>query len=380
MKLVSFVIILSILCSLFSFHCSALAMELDDSIILNKSDSSFDYSFHAEYTPNYHIEEIVEENNIVIYGNYTDFDSSLLYSLTHSKDKICIFYDLDLTDNLSNSHEIMCNNAVIYYYKDDVPHIHSYISNSAEAQELIEDINSYVNEVLLEINDESDRSDISTAFSQYSMYTSGDESFITIHRGSFRKEEKPYGYIDCDYVVQKCVSSDVKNLYITQATFSFTPGKMAKDSGNTGYGNWYNSTGYVKVKASAAEGEVGTDQVLNGGTAVFKDAYPITSPQNPPITSSSYRPYQLPTYLLSAQKDSKDTEKYTWLYTCTYPQSDAYRLNVGYMFEMNNSGHDLLEGDVALRFEYQMTVYKKNIWGNFKQSHTFSGSTFRNHD
>ena len=62
-----------------------------------------------------------------------------------------------------------------------------------------------------------------------------------------------------------------------------------------------------------------------------------------------------------------------------YPQSDAYRLDVGYMFEMNNSGHDLLEGDVALRFEYQMTVYKKNIWGNFKQSHTFSGSTFRNH-
>lgn len=414
MKLVSFVIILSILCSLFSFHCSALAMELDDSIILNKSDSSFDYSFHAEYTPNYHIEEIVEENNIVIYGNYTDFDSSLLYSLTHSKDKICIFYDLDLTDNLSNSHEIMCNNAVIYYYKDDVPHIHSYISNSAEAQELIEDINSYVNEVLLEINDESDRSDISTAFSQYSMYTSGDESFITIHSGSFRKEEKPYGYIEGNYFVKKYRASDVSSLYIVETHFYFTPGKIANDLGNKSFEDWFNGSGYAKVKPSRASNEVGYNQVRYGGTPVFKDAYPINNPGIITISSSygkgntlgySYtngfsldnvnvgsggntsqnttyeysKSYQGTESALSAQKDPADVEKFTWLFTYDTPRNETHHLLTGYMFEMNNSGHDLLEGDVALRFEYQMTVYKKNIWGNFKQSHTFSGSTFRNH-
>ena len=317
------------------------------------------------------------EENRVIYGNYSDFDYSLLYSLIHDKDKICIFYDLDLSDNLNNSYEIMQNNAVVYYYKNNIPHISSYISSSIEEEYLINDIENYVNEILSKIDNEDAFSHTPTDFLQSSIYTTGNEVFEPLYAGSFRKEEKPYGYIDCDYVVKKCVSSDVKNLYITQATFSFTPRKMAKDSGNTGYGNWYNSTGYVKVKASGAEGEVGTDQVLNGGTAVFMDAYPITSPQNPPITSSSYRPYKLPTYLLSAQKDPKDTEKYTWLYTCTYPQSDAYRLNVGYMFEMNNSGHELLEGKVVLSFEYNMTV--NNNRRLFNQTNTFSGSTFRNH-
>ena len=369
MRILFFLVALSISLSLLSPLDSVAG-------ILKKGDHLFsEYVFEA-------VSEVDcrSEENRVIYGNYSDFDYSLLYSLIHDKDKICIFYDLDLTDNLNNSYEIMQNNAVVYYYKNNIPHISSYISSSIEEEYLINDIENYVNEILSKIDSEDAFSHTPTDFLQSSLYTTGNEVFEPLYAGSFRKEEKPYGYIDCDYVVQKCVSSDVKNLYITQATFSFTPGKMAKDSGNTGYGNWYNSTGYVKVKASAAEGEVGTDQVLNGGTAVFKDAYPITSPQNPPITSSSYRPYQLPTYLLSAQKDPKDTEKYTWLYTCTYPQSDAYRLNVGYMFEMNNIGHDLLESKVALSFEYNMTVYNDNWWVLFNKNHTFSGYTFRNHD
>ena len=319
------------------------------------------------------------EANHVIYGNYSDFDSSLLYSLIHDEDKICIFYDLDLSDNVNNNYEIMQNNAVVYYYKNNIPHIFSYISSSTEEEHLINDIENYVNEILLKIDNEDLFYPTPTAFLQSSLYTTENEVFEPLYAGSFRKEETPYGHIDCDYVVKKCVSSDVSNLYITQATFSFTPGKMAKNSENTGYANWYNSTGYVKIKAAGVESEIGIDQALNGGTAVFKGAYPIISPQNAPITSSSYRPYQLPIYSLSTQKDPKDTEKYTWLYTCAYPQSDVYRLDVGYMFEMNNIGYDMLACDIALTFEYEMTVYNNNWWVLFNKNHTFSGSTFHNH-
>lgn len=407
MKLVSFVVILSILSSLFCFHCSALNIELDDFENLNKSDSSFNYYFSAEYTANYHKEETIAENNIVIYGNYTDFDSELLYSLTHSKDQICIFYDLDLTDNIISSHEIMCNNVVIYYYKNDVSHTHSYISNSTEISELVNDINSYTNEILSKINHKNDRANISS-------YTSGNESFVEIHSGSFRKEEKPYGYIDGNYSVKKYRASDVSSLYIVETHFYFTPGKIANDLGDSSYANWFNSSGYAKVKATNASNEVGYNQVRYGGTPVFKDAYPINNPGVITISSSysqgntigySYtngfsldnvnvgsggntsqnttyvynKAYQGSEPALSAQKDPVDLEKFTWLFTYSTPKNETNHLLTGYMFEMNNRGHDLLEGDVALRFEYQMTVYKKNIFGKFKESHTFSGYTFRNH-
>lgn len=74
-----------------------------------------------------------------------------------------------------------------------------------------------------------------------------------------------------------------------------------------------------------------------------------------------------------------DVEKFAWLFTYVTPRNETNHLLVGYMYEINNNGHDLLEGDVAITFEYEMTVYKKNIWGNFKKSYTFSGSSFRNH-
>ncbi len=410
MKLVSFVVVLCLLCSLFGSHCSVFAIEFDNSEIVKKSDSSFNYNFNAENIANYHI----EEDNIVIYGNYTEFDSSLLYSLTHNKNKICIFYDIDLTDNVSSSHEVMCNNATIYYYKDDVPHIHSYISNSTEIQELIQDINSYVNEILSEINNESERTDISSAFSQYSMYTTGNESFEEIHSGSFRKEEKPYGYIDCNYSVKKYRANDVSSLYIVESHFYFTPGKMAMNLGDNSFDNWLNSSGYAKIKTSIASNEVGYNQVRYGGTPVFKDAYPVNNPGVITIGSSysqgntlgySYtngfsldnasfesgsstsqnttygynKAYQYPEPALSAQKDPMDVEKFTWLYTYVTPRNETNHLLVGYMYEMNNNGHDLLEGDVAITFEYEMTVYNDNWWAFFNKNHTFSGSTFRNH-
>lgn len=411
MKLVSFIEVVSLLCSLFGSNCSVYATKLNNSDVVDKAAlSSLDYVFNAEKTANYH----VEENNIVIYGNYTDFDSSLLYSLIHDETKICIFYDLDLSDNVNNSYEIMRNNAVIYYYKNNVPHIHSYISNSTGTASLIADVNNYVNEILSGIDDENDLENISMAFSQYSIYTSGSESFAEIHHGSFREEEKPYGYIDCDYSVKKYRADDVSSLYIVEAHFYFVPGKMAKDLGDNSYDNWFNSSGYAKIKATRASNEVGINQVRYGGTPVFKDAYPVNNPGVVTIGSSyseghtigysckngfsldnlsieagssisqntTYgydKAYQGPEPALSAQKDPMDVEKFTWLYTYSSPKNETNHLFVGYMFEMNNKGHDLLEGDVALEFEYQMTVYKKNWLGAFLKNYTFSGYIFHNY-
>ncbi len=366
MKILFFLVALSLLLSSLS------PLESVATISENNDYLSSGYVFEAVSDVDYRLEE-----NRVIYGNYSDFDSSLLYSLIQDESKICIFYDLDLSDNVNNSYEIMRNNAVVYYYKNNIPYVHSYTSNSTEEQYLINDIENYVNEILLEIDNKDDLASTPTVFLQHSPYTTGNEAFEPLYAGSFRDEEKPYGYINCSYVVKKYRVNDISSLYLVQATVSFTPGKTAKDSGNTSYADWHNSTGYLKIKAARASNEVGIDQVLYGGTPVFKDAYPISNQKNAPITSSSYRAYQIPISALSAQKDPSDTEKYTWLYTYAYPENEDYRLEVGYMFEMNNSGHGLLEGDVALEFEYQMTV-DNNRW-LFNKTKTFSGYAFHNY-
>ena len=362
MKILLFLVALSLLLSSLS------PLESVATILKNNGYASSGGVFEAVGDVDYHS----EEENRVIYGNYRDFDSTLLYSLIHDESKVCIFYDLDLSDNVNNSYEITRNNAVVYYYKNNIPYVNSYRSNSTEEQDLICDIENYVNEILLTIDEQS----TSATFLQRSPYTTEKEAFEPLYSGSFREEEKPYGYIDCSYVVKKYRTNDISSLYLIEANVSFTPGKTAKDSGNTSYGNWYNSTGYLKIKATRAESEVGNDQVLYGGTPVFKDAYPINHPE-PPITGSSYRNGQYLKPALSTQKDPMDVEKYTWLYTYAYPESEAYLLNVGYMFEMNNSGYDLREGDVALEFEYKMTV--DNTRWLFNKIHAFNGRTFHNY-
>ena len=368
MRLVSFVAVLCILCSLLGFHSSVSDIESNNSDHINGSGCSFDYSFNADATLNYH----KEENNIVIYGNYTDFDSSLLHSLTHNKDKICIFYDLNLADNVNKSYEILQNNVVIYYYESYVPHVHSYKSSSTEVGELIDDINYYVNERLAEINGKGNYTDVPTAASCYNAYSSSDKPIEEVRGGSFREEKKPYGYVDCNYSVKKYGEKDESSIYVVEADFYFTPGTIARYLGDTGYNNWFINSGYIKIKASKASDEGKTDQLSHGNGPVFKDAYPLTTR----IYSRDYRSTEL---VISAQKDSKDAEKYTWLFTCSVPKNEANHLSVEYVFEMSN-GQDLFEDDIRLTFEYGMTVCNNNWWELFNKDHTFSGCVLRSCD
>ncbi len=354
MRLVSFALVLCILCSLLGSCCSVFTIEPKDSNITH-NESSPDYVFNATNTVDHHL----ETDNIIIYGNYKNFDSSLLYSLIQDKDKICIFYDLDLSDNVNDSLEIMRNNAVVYYYKNDIPHIHSYVSSSSDSKSLIPDVNNYVNNILSEIGNELDSVN-TKALANCELYTSGNEDFVGIRQGSFREEEKPYGYIECDYVIKKHKADDV-SLYVVEARFFFTPGKVANDLGDDSYDNWFNSSGYAKIKAKRVDNEV----IFNRSAPVFKDAYPV----NQAFHNSKAA--------LSAQKDPMDVEKYTWLYTYEHPEAETYNQIVGYIFEMSTPSDDSPEYNISLEFEYRMTV--ENNRRIFKKSKIFSGHTFHNY-
>ena len=408
MKFISFIMALTIICSVLSSSDYVNAYEVINNTTNNDSNLLSEYAFEAVSDENYH----VEEANYVIYGNYTDFDSSLLHSLINNENNICIFYDLDLSNNVSDNLEILRNNVVIYYYSNGIPYVHSYTSNETNTQLLMNDITSYVNEIFSKKlhNDTS----VSTpdSFLRFSPYTTGSETFEPIYAGSFRETSKPAGYIDCDFVVRKYRANDISSLYLIEAEVSFVPGQIARDMGDWTYASWYNNAGYIKIKATEATNEVGYGQVRHGGTPVFKDAYPVNNPGTISINSSysaginlgtstnlgfsttganvgggtsssldisySYsKTYTNQEPALSAQKDSSDMEKYTWLYSYTDSRNEANNLQVGYMFEMNNSGHDLLEGDLAVRFEYQMTV--GNGWQIFEQFQTFNGSKFYNY-
>lgn len=404
MKFYSFIIIVSLLCCVFAVSCNNFKIDTNEFSSIPPIEGSFKLFNEVNYHSN--------DNEYVIYGNYTDFDSELLYSLTHDREKICIFYDLDLSDNANDKLEIMRNNAVIYYYKDNIPYVNSYISNSTTTEELIYDINNYVNEVLEKMKTDKKQNSIMPQLLSNTRYVDDNASFDILYAGSFRDEEKPYGYIDCDYIVSKYRANDVSSLYIIESDMSFVPGAVAQSLGSYGYENWNNASGYAKIKALRASNEVGINQVRYGGTPVFKDAYPVNSPGQITIASSytegltmgysqtngfslydiniesgSSSEYQIifnynKAYTgtepaMSAQKDPDDTQKYTWLYTYSTPRNETYHLSFGYMFEMNNRGHHLLEGDLAFEYDYKMIVSR--IQGYATETQYFIGYMFHNY-
>ena len=328
---------------------------------------------------NYHY----SDENFVVVGNYSSFDVNELKQITENAEKISIFYDLDVSDNENDNLEIMRNNAVVYYYKNGIPHVHSFKSATSDFAVLIEEIEDFVNEKIgLAVENAADGVEIASM---------DDVSFSTLYSGSFREVGKPYGYIDCDYVVSKYRANDVSSLYLIESHVAFTPGQMALDMNSSGYGPYYNATGFVKLKALRAENEVGYNQTRYGGTPVWKDAYPVNSPGKVTITSSyttgfslgysfvngfsadnvsqstntnmganisySYsKAYSNTEPHLSAQKNAEDSQQYEWKYTYSGPMNETHHMYLGYMFEMNNGGHDLLEGDLAFRYDYEMTV------------------------
>ena len=356
------------------------------------------------FTASLAINDHREEGNLIINGNYSSFDYDELKEITSDPEKICIFYDVNLADNTNDTYNVTTNNAVVYYYQNGVPFMHSYKSNSDDVVTLKRNIETFVNEKI---------SLAAVSIATYNTRSVDTSIFTDLYSGSFRTEEAPYGYIDCDYVVKKYQANTVSSLYIIESHMYFTPGAVAKANGSSAYSStWKNKSGYMHLGASQAMAEVGYDYRY-GGTPVFKDAYPVNQPGTLSISSTysaginlgysftngfnldglyvegsdtiganiaySYsKTYTNQEPALSAQKNADDPQIFEWSYTYNTERSETNHLFTGYMFEMNNSGHNLREGDVAFRYDYRMKVHNGDWW-IFAKTHNITGFQILNY-
>jgi len=354
-------------------------------------------------TPHPDVIEVLYQNNEIyyrdleIYGNYNDFKKDDLKEILSNKDKTYIFYDLDITDNLGNL-EILKNHVVIYYFINDIPYISTLYSETTNIKELTLEIVKFINKTLIEINNNKTNTILSNS--------TNNDIFSTLYSGSFEYIKKPYGYITCTYNVKNYLANDISSLYLIESSMSFTPGQTATINGEDGYGSWYNNLGYVHLKALTAEDDMGYNQIRYGGTPVFKDAYPVNSPGQITISSSysaginlgysftngfsledftieqntnyglninySYsKSYTNTEPALSTQPLSSDREIYSWIYMYSTPKNETFNLTFGYLFEMNNSNHQLQEGDFAFRYDYKMEVKSNTSIFSTKKSFTW---------
>ena len=339
-----------------------------------------DYSFKTE--------------RIAVMGNWDPIEKEEIDDLLKSSD-IVLIYDTKLNFQVDDSKP---NNKIeIHYYKNHTKVSHYFRSSTTDENELKQEINDFANEKLDDFN--------SNDFAVTS-YNADASLFNVLYSTSFREMSKPYGYIDCDYNVLKYRTNDVSSLYIVEATVYFVPGIIAKKDGASGFKNYKNEFGYFHINASNAEVEVGYGQVRRGGTPVFKDAYPVNTPGTISIASTynigtnmgysfkngfskdgisigtdknlglnisySYnKTYTTAEPALSVQKTASNPQTFSWQYQYSSNREETNCLKVGYIFEMNNKGHEMREGDVALTFDYLMKV-------KYLSSKSFSGHQFHN--
>lgn len=319
-----------------------------------------------------------------IYGNLDSLTKLELDEILKDTSKFYVFYNLNNLYKENQKLDIFKNNCVIYYYKNNVLNTSSLISNGKNNDEIIFDINEFIIENYSKFNKKNIRKATSNSTAL----------FNNLYTGSFRNINKPYGYFDCDYTVLKYRANNVSSLYLINAHAYFTPGYIANRLGDTKYNSdEYNKSGYIKIKPSRAINEVGYNQIRYGGTPVYKDAFPVNNPGTVTITSSyslglilgyslsagfsltnievgdeqsyetsiglSYsKAYTNSEPRLSAQKDVSDSMKFSWFYSYAtrVGGKETNHLNVGYLFEMNNSNHNLSEGDLAFTIDYQFTT------------------------
>lgn len=349
-----------------------------------------------------------QQDNIMIEGNYTSFDEKSFEERKSNINGFNVYYDMYLDDNVSQSHDVLRNNVTIYYYKNNKLSVNSFKSNETNLDVLFESIESYVNSHYNEYLISMEKSN------QISLQSTNNGLFEYLYSGSFTEELKPYGYVVGEYIISKYRKNDVSSLYLLDSTISFTPGIVAKESGISGYDTWYNKINFIKLSAERAQHEVGYDQIRYGGTPVLKDAFPNSNAYKKTIMST-YSPNNVlgfsftngfslnnidassslgtGAYIdfyynkiydnsgslkLNDQIDITNSNKYMWQYSYNNGQKITSNMKANYMFEMNNSGHDLFEGDLAVFFEYEFTV-TNNGWAFFEKTKTVSDDYYANY-
>ncbi len=361
---------------------------------------------NAEAVDIFKTEAVIEDfrtiDKYVICGNYTSLSENELKNLLADQENIYIFYDLDTSDNTDCAELLNDANAVVYFYQNGIPSLHRLQSETTDKEVLLSEIDEFVTEKI-NLASKKENQSFATATQE------GTTVFKDLFDGSFRKINKPYGYIDCNFTIKKYRTNDVSSLYLLETDMAFTPGQTALDNDTDGYGNWYNKAGYLHIKANRSFLETAINEYRYGGTPVFKEAYPINSPGTVSIGStyssgvtmgysfkngfsltnvSLEQDFTLGANIVyeynkvytntepafSAQKNADDVEMYEWNYTYAEKRAETNHLKTGFLYEMNNSGHDMREGNVMIRFEYSMTVEDANE--NPKKFSYFNVSNF----
>lgn len=177
---------------------------------------------------------------------------------------------------------------------------------------------------------------------------------------------------------------------------SFVCGRMARMNGDSAYQEYIQSGFYVHIDSIQAEdweeAEWHGGVPRKGGVPSFKDYWPINDPAMATISSTysesttmgysfangfsessgftmenglkystsvgySYdKSYTNTEPYLSTQLSSINPAEAQWTYIYNNDRDETGHARTSYLFEMNNSGHDMHEGDFNLRYSILSTV------------------------
>jgi len=370
-KVYNIVLLLSVLLSSFFLFGFTIAKEEHFEIV-----ESHDYYF--------------ENNQLIVLGNRSNISTQEVKSHLETG-KTLFVYDYYLDDNIFDNNA-STSSAVLYVSK-----------NVDILDEHFENFNDFKFSVSIFFEEKFSIQSTNLTILSTSI-------FSPLYTGSFRYVQKPYGYIDVSFTVEKYRSNDVSSLYLVTTQSSFSPGSVAYTNGDTTYDEkWQNYAGYLHVGSYRSFLEFYPGEGRKGGTPVYKDAFPINQPGVVTIGSTytvginlgysftngfsltdvsteyggnigvnierSYsKSFTYPEPAFSAQLSSVDTNVFQWNYQYVDRRNETNHLTTGYMFEMNNYNHDLLEGDVGISFATQMTVRDPGGWWFWQNpvNHTIS--------
>lgn len=323
---------------------------------------------------------------IAVKGNYTNVDMCEVKQML-GVSRVVVLYDMDLKDNVDEKSVTTSSNASVFYYNGKVIVSHTFKSATTNRKQLKQEIDDFVNSKLATVNVYS-TTDTQSTDSQY---------FQVLYSGSHRDTHKAYGDVCYEFEVLKYRANDVSSLYLVEVQTYFIPGVISNNTDTIGLKKYNLKAGYIHIGASRSAHKLDDSKTIYGGKPVLKDVYPAIP--NLTVITSSYsdqtilgysfsngfsvdeksivrafdKAYTATEPRLSTQYNAENREMFEWYFAYSESKAESNHLRTGYLFEMNNSGHDLSEGDLALNIDYSISV-KYPYW--FTRS--FAGSMYYN--
>lgn len=210
--------------------------------------------------------------------------------------------------------------------------------------------------------------------------------------------DKPYGYVIINYEVLKFRTNETSSLWMIRSAVGFTPGYVAFNNDEKEFEKYKNGSGYLHLEAVQPIFEESQSYSYPGGIPHFKDAFPVNQPSKVTISSSfvggltlgyswkngfstngistgtdfnaglniSYgysKTYERQNPRMSTQISPSRDNEYQWTYDYAekYGAIETHNMDIGYIYEQNNSGpgHYLSENDIAFEHQIKMNVHKQ---------------------